>query len=87
MNHQHASLQLYLGLLPKSNKFGIIPCLRVHANCRMMSLYMLGYSSRSSLDMNVSRPQQRAQPTEKCGSPAERVTLNIGLGVSKLEMN
>lgn len=31
--------------------------------------------------MNVSLPQHRDHPVEKCGSPADIVTLNAGLGV------
>ena len=38
MYHQHASLQLNLGLLVESNKLGISPCLKHEPNVSIASL-------------------------------------------------
>lgn len=87
MNHQHASRQLYLGLRPKSNRFGIIPCLSVDANCKIMPLYMFGYNSNNQLLIKVSLPQHLVHPVEKWGRPADIVTRKRGSEFQKLDIN
>lgn len=48
---------------------------------------MFGCFSKSSLLVKVSLPQQRAQPTEKWGNPAEIVILYFKLLLGKLLIN
>ena len=81
MYHQQASLQLYLGLLQESNKFGINPCLRQDPNVNKASLASLNKLFNKYIplnDINVSLPQHLDHPVVKCGNPADIVCNSFG---------
>src|SRR6201999_1722578 len=64
-----------LGLRTESNKLGINPCFKVDANARICFFApskLPVVKKRPRREMKTSRPQQRAHPAAKCGSPAAK---------------
>jgi len=74
MNHQQASLLLYLAFTHLSNKLGNRPCLKLEAKDKISyfaSLCIPGIRQIPLSAIKVSLPQHLDHPVEKWGRPAD----------------